>query len=229
MSISVDSKLSAMANSPTPSDQATLQVNSAIAVLIELSNCNSTGCFSVSSGTADWCVYLDDGLIGYAKNSTHTRSQLNFKLRALGPIGNDAAAALAEFPDNYESIELLITELLRNKILTPQQVSKLALDFTKESFETLFWLEKPTFDWKPGETVEAFQSRPNIQFSKINLWKAIEYYRKRLVQWQEIHYAIKSPYERPYLFDIQGCSLRALKTERCPQNYTRALPNSLRG
>ena len=171
---------------------------------MELGSSSSTGCFSVSTETANWNVYLDKGGIYYGINSTQTRSLLKFKLGTLGSSGTAATSALAEIPDTVDSIEFLIVELLQKGVIDPQYVPKLALDFMKESIETLLWVEDSTFEWKPGERLSAFTFHPQFKLSKVDLSKAIEYYQKRLVQWQKIQHSIKSPYERPYLFDYHG-------------------------
>jgi twitching motility two-component system response regulator PilG len=179
-----------------------------IQTLTELSKVKSTGHLKVFSSKMVWDLYLQDGDLKCASNSTQSLAALDYHFRCLGL--KEAAAALKSLPQSQTesssnagswlqdpSMNQVLYLFQAEEYFTSTQLTQLLENLTKEALESFLWLTEGHYEWVQGAQILSWKS---FIKSSQDLLHLVQYFQTRLQVWQQLGDLIKSPHQRPYLF-----------------------------
>ncbi len=110
------------------------------------------------------------------------------------PVGMEGADTHKE----TATIAQALCWLERQGHLNFQQVSQIALSFSREAIESFLWLSEGEYCWTPADMPEVVcEPAPKVE-------EILVEFRKRLQVWQQMGAKIQSPHQRPYFFTNQG-------------------------
>lgn len=179
-------------------------------ILRDLSQAKSTGHLEVSKGNVLWNLYLQDGQIICASNTTQSLSALDYHFHCLGL--KQAASALQDMlPKSQSESTQLSGDWLKDRsmdqliyffeaegYINPLQMVQLLENLTKEAIESFLWLTEVHYHWTVGKTVSLW--RPDLE-TDLDLANLIQHFLNRQQFWQQLNDLIKSPHQRPYLLN----------------------------
>lgn len=184
-------------------------------LLTNLSSSNNNGRLEVLNGQVRWNIYIEQGQIKCAANSTqHLMATLDYHLRSLG--FQNAAAAAKSIPNPpsqviSESLNWLeggriipsINWLVLREHIHRHQAEQISASLTKEALETFLWAREGEHKWVKNANLPQHALAARISFQNIDISPLVQDLEKRLVSWQQFNASILSPYQRPHLANPQ--------------------------
>ncbi len=176
-----------------------------IKLLEQLATSQAKGCLRITSNDIVWCLYFYEGKLFYANHSLEPIERFEQHLRRLNPeplnnqVYNDLREQLkdarvdATYPSpEYQSIRWLLAQ----SHITEQTAGAIVKSITKEVIQSYLLITAGT-----SELVTKEASFP-IWWSGNFLFVTKEC-QSELHAWQALHPAIQSPYQRPYLMNVE--------------------------
>ncbi len=176
-----------------------------IKLLEQLATSQAKGCLRVTSNDIVWLLYFYEGKLFYANHSLEPIERLEQHLRRVSPqplpsqVYNDlreqlkGASTEATYPSpDYQSIRWLLSQ----EHITEQIAAALVKNITKEVVQSYLLITSGT-----SELVAREASFP-IWWSGNFLFVTKEC-QTELQSWQAFQPAIQSPYQRPFLMNVE--------------------------
>lgn len=184
-------------------------------LLTDLSGSNINGKLQVKSDRVTWNIYITNGQIECAGNSTQQSIKiLDYHLRCLGL--QDAAAAVKSIPisnsqGNSSSSSWLeegkiipsVNWLVLREHLDHSQVYNICTSLSQEAIETLLWIREGEYQWIKNAELPQHVLAARIKFQTIELTSLIQNIEKNIKTWQSFQPEISSPYQCPHLKNPQ--------------------------
>ena len=185
-------------------------------LLTDYSNPNDHGRLEVYNDLVRWNIYIEQGQIKCAANSTQKLIiTLDYHLRSLG-LQNAAAAtkSIPVTPTANESVNWLeggriipsINWLVLREHIKRDQIHQICASLSKEALETMLWLRQGEYKWVKNKKMPQHALAARISFPNIAIAPVVKELEKRLAGWQHLNTSILSPYQCPYLVDPQKLS-----------------------
>lgn len=172
-----------------------------LSLLAHLCSCYDSVHLKVSTNSASWSVYIEQGKIIYASHSVEPFDRLDCHLRRLGhriPIASETRGQLRLLfetdPENYSSQNpdyQAICWLVNQRYLNNIEVAALIEGLVREVIESFLLIKEGTYEFK-----ENLPATPT--FCSLDVEPIIEHCQKKLEGWQALGPQIWSPYQRPY-------------------------------
>ncbi|MEB3338414.1 MAG: response regulator [Leptolyngbyaceae bacterium] len=175
-----------------------------ISLLAQLTNSAASGYLQISSGSALWSVYLENGKLTYASHSIDPFDRLDLHLRRLSAqistltkevraqvrqlFEPTAQERLSKHHTDYQAICWLVDQ----RHLNPVEAAGLIEGLVKEVMESFLLITEGNYEF-----IDQLDDLP--KFCRLDLAMIVEFCRKRLQGWQSLGPQICSPYQRPYL------------------------------
>ncbi len=176
-----------------------------IQCLEQLADAETTGYLQVSQGLIVWGFYFDRGALIYATHSLELCDRFDRHLRRLSAeiptLTREVCLQVRLVLDSHTLDDLkslydyqIITWLVEQQYLSPEQAQILVKRLTQEVFESYLLLPEVSEKSFIKETAQL------PIFCRFNLRKCLATCQKRLQSWQTLSPDIRSPYQRPYFF-----------------------------
>jgi two-component system, chemotaxis family, response regulator PixG len=182
-----------------------------IRLLEQLATSQAKGCLRVTSNDIVWLLYFYEGKLFYANHSLEPIERLEQHLRRVSPqpLASQVYADLREqlkdanaeatYPSpDYQSIRWLIAQ----NHITEQTAGALVKSITKEVLQSYLLITSGTSDLVSRETSFPIWWSGNFLF-------VTKECQTELHAWQALQPAIQSPYQRPYLMNVEHPLLTA--------------------
>jgi two-component system, chemotaxis family, response regulator PixG len=176
-----------------------------IKLLEQLATSQAKGCLRISSNDIVWLLYFYEGKLFYANHSLEPIERLEQHLRRISPIilANQVYTDLREqlkegsleatYPSlDYQAIRWLIAQ----GHITEQTAGTLVKSITKEVLQSYLLLTSGTSELVVRETSFPIWWSGNFLF-------VTKECQTELQAWQALQPAIQSPYQRPYLMNVE--------------------------
>ena len=176
-----------------------------IELLKQLATAQAKGCLRVVANDIVWLLYFYEGKLFYANHSLEPIERLEQHLRRISPVilANQVYADLREqlkeasleatYPSlDYQAIRWLIAQ----GHITEQTAGTLVKSITKEVLQSYLLLTSGTNELIARETSFPIWWSGNFLF-------VTKECQTELQAWQALQPAIQSPYQRPYLMNIE--------------------------
>jgi two-component system, chemotaxis family, response regulator PixG len=170
-------------------------------LLTQLSNNQTTGCLEVVYNSTTWNIFIRFGQILSIDCSIFPLNKLLQRLRQMGCQEVAQTVANDIHSGTQSSTGLLVYQkvntLVEQGLIDRTQLRLLSLDLTKDSLESLLWLNNGTTTWHPNRlmaTTDIANSHNSLKISSL-----LDYYHQRLTIWQRFSTFVQSPHQRPYL------------------------------
>jgi len=176
-----------------------------IRLLEQLATSQAKGCLRITSNEIVWLLYFYEGKLFYANHSLEPIERLEQHLRRVSPqpLASQVYADLREqlkdgdpeatYPSpDYQSIRWLIAQ----NYITEQIAGALVKSITKEVLQSYLLLTSGTSDLVSRETSCPIWWSGNFLF-------VTKECQTELHAWQALQPAIQSPYQRPYLMNVE--------------------------
>ena len=191
------------------------QILNPVKLLIDLSSPGTNGRLQVTNQKVTWNVYIENGQIKCAANSTqYLMITLDHHLRLLGL--QNAAAAAKSIPasttdKDSNTISWLeggriipsINWLILQKHLQHAEAEKICISLSLEAIETLLWLRQGTYKWSKNASLPQYVLATKITFENTNLSHSVKKIQQNIAAWSKFLPSISSPYQRLYLANSQ--------------------------
>ncbi len=175
-----------------------------IKLLEQLATSQAKGCLRVTSNDITWLLYFHEGKLFYANHSLEPTERLEQHLRRVSPepiasqVFNDlreqlkGAALEATYPSpDYQSIRWLLGQ----EHITEQTAAALVKGITREVLQSYLLITSGTSDLVAREASFPIWWSGNFLF----ITKECQ---TELQAWKALQPAIASPYQRPYLMNV---------------------------
>ena len=176
-----------------------------IKLLEQLATSQTKGCLRITSNEVVWLLYFYEGKLFYANHSLEPIERLEQHLRRISPIvlANQVYTDLREqlkeanleatYPSlDYQAIRWLIAQ----GHISEQTAGTLVKSITKEVLQSYLLVTTGTSDLIARETAFPIWWSGNFLF-------VTKECQTELQAWQALQPAIKSPYQRPYLMNVE--------------------------
>ena len=176
-----------------------------IKLLEQLATSQAKGCLRITSNDVVWLLYFYEGKLFYANHSLEPIERLEQHLRRISPIvlANQVYTDLREqlreanleatYPSlDYQAIRWLIAQ----GHISEQTAGHLVKSITKEVLQSYLLITEGTSDLIARETAFPIWWSGNFLF-------VTKECQTELHAWQALQPAIKSPYQRPYLMNVE--------------------------
>lgn len=176
-----------------------------IKLLEQLATSQAKGCLRITSNDVVWLLYFYEGKLFYANHSLEPIERLEQHLRRISPIvlANQVYSDLREqlkeanleatYPSlDYQAIRWLIAQ----GHISEQTAGTLVKHITKEVLQSYLLLTTGTSELIARETAFPIWWSGNFLFVTKECQTELE-------AWQALQPAIKSPYQRPYLINVE--------------------------
>lgn len=176
-----------------------------IKLLEQLAASQAKGCLRIVANDIVWLLYFYEGKLFYANHSLEPIERLEQHLRRISPVilANQVYADLREqlkeasleatYPSlDYQAIRWLIAQ----GHITEQTAGTLVKSITKEVLQSYLLLTSGTSELIARETSFPIWWSGNFLF-------VTKECQTELQAWQALQPAIQSPYQRPYLMNIE--------------------------
>ena len=182
-----------------------------IKLLEQLATSQAKGCLRITSNDVVWLLYFYEGKLFYANHSLEPIEQLEQHLRRISPIvlANQVYTDLREqlkeanleatYPSlDYQAIRWLIAQ----GHISEQTAGTLVKSITKEVLQSYLLVTTGTSELIARETAFPIWWSGNFLF-------VTKECQTELQAWQALQPAIQSPYQRPYLMNVEHPLLTA--------------------
>jgi two-component system, chemotaxis family, response regulator PixG len=176
-----------------------------IKLLEQLATSQAKGCLRIVSNDIVWLLYFYEGKLFYANHSLEPIERLEQHLRRISPVilSNQVYTDLREqlkeanleatYPSlDYQSIRWLIAQ----EHITEQTAGILVKSITKEVLQSYLLVTSGTSELVARETAFPIWWSGNFLFVSKEC-------QTELQAWQALQPAIQSPYQRPYLMNVE--------------------------
>jgi chemotaxis family two-component system response regulator PixG len=176
-----------------------------IKLLEQLATSQAKGCLRITSNDVVWLLYFYEGKLFYANHSLEPIERLEQHLRRISPIvlANQVYTDLREqlkeanleatYPSlDYQAIRWLIAQ----GHISEQTAGTLVKSITKEVLQSYLLVTTGTSELIARETAFPIWWSGNFLF-------VTKECQTELQAWQALQPAIKSPYQRPYLMNVE--------------------------
>jgi two-component system, chemotaxis family, response regulator PixG len=176
-----------------------------IKLLEQLATSQAKGCLRITSNDVVWLLYFYEGKLFYANHSLEPIERLEQHLRRISPIvlANQVYTDLREqlkeanleatYPSlDYQAIRWLIAQ----GHISEQTAGTLVKSITKEVLQSYLLVTSGTSELISRETAFPIWWSGNFLF-------VTKECQTELQAWQALQPAIKSPYQRPYLMNVE--------------------------
>ena len=176
-----------------------------IKLLEQLATSQTKGCLRITSNEVVWLLYFYEGKLFYANHSLEPIERLEQHLRRISPIvlANQVYTDLREqlkeanleatYPSlDYQAIRWLIAQ----GHISEQTAGTLVKSITKEVLQSYLLVTTGTSELIARETAFPIWWSGNFLF-------VTKECQTELQAWQALQPAIKSPYQRPYLMNVE--------------------------
>ncbi|MCY7368614.1 MAG: response regulator [Chamaesiphon sp.] len=176
-----------------------------IKLLEQLATSQAKGCLRITSNDVVWLLYFYEGKLFYANHSLEPIERLEQHLRRISPIvlANQVYTDLrdqlkeANLEATYPSLDYqAIRWLIAQGHISEQTAGTLVKHITKEVLQSYLLLTTGTSDLIARETAFPIWWSGNFLF-------VTKECQTELQAWQALQPAIKSPYQRPYLINVE--------------------------
>jgi two-component system, chemotaxis family, response regulator PixG len=182
-----------------------------IKLLEQLATSQAKGCLRITSNDVVWLLYFYEGKLFYANHSLEPIERLEQHLRRISPIvlANQVYTDLREqlkeanleatYPSlDYQAIRWLIAQ----GHISEQTAGTLVKSISKEVLQSYLLITKGTSELISRETAFPIWWSGNFLF-------VTKECQTELQAWQALQPAIQSPYQRPYLMNVEHPLLTA--------------------
>jgi two-component system, chemotaxis family, response regulator PixG len=182
-----------------------------IKLLEQLATSQAKGCLRITSNDVVWLLYFYEGKLFYANHSLEPIERLEQHLRRISPIvlANQVYTDLREqlkeanleatYPSlDYQAIRWLIAQ----GHISEQTAGTLVKSITKEVLQSYLLVTTGTSELVARETAFPIWWSGNFLF-------VTKECQTELQAWQALQPAIQSPYQRPYLMNVEHPLLTA--------------------
>ncbi len=182
-----------------------------IKLLEQLATSQAKGCLRITSNDVVWLLYFYEGKLFYANHSLEPIERLEQHLRRISPIvlANQVYTDLREqlkeanleatYPSlDYQAIRWLIAQ----GHISEQTAGTLVKSITKEVLQSYLLVTTGTSELIARETAFPIWWSGNFLF-------VTKECQTELQAWQALQPAIQSPYQRPYLMNVEHPLLTA--------------------
>jgi two-component system, chemotaxis family, response regulator PixG len=182
-----------------------------IKLLEQLATSQAKGCLRITSNDVVWLLYFYEGKLFYANHSLEPIERLEQHLRRISPIvlANQVYTDLREqlkeanleatYPSlDYQAIRWLIAQ----GHISEQTAGTLVKSISKEVLQSYLLITTGTSELVARETAFPIWWSGNFLF-------VTKECQTELQAWQALQPAIKSPYQRPYLMNVEHPLLTA--------------------
>jgi two-component system, chemotaxis family, response regulator PixG len=182
-----------------------------IKLLEQLATSQAKGCLRITSNDVVWLLYFYEGKLFYANHSLEPIERLEQHLRRISPIvlANQVYTDLREqlkeanleatYPSlDYQAIRWLIAQ----GHISEQTAGTLVKSISKEVLQSYLLVTSGTSELISRETAFPIWWSGNFLF-------VTKECQTELQAWQALQPAIKSPYQRPYLMNVEHPLLTA--------------------
>ena len=176
-----------------------------IKLLEQLATSQAKGCLRITSNDVVWLLYFYEGKLFYANHSLEPIERLEQHLRRMSPIvlANQVYTDLREqlkeanleatYPSlDYQAIRWLIAQ----GHISEQTAGMLVKSISKEVLQSYLLVTKGTSELVARETSFPIWWSGNFLF-------VTKECQTELQAWQALQPAIQSPYQRPYLMNVE--------------------------
>jgi two-component system, chemotaxis family, response regulator PixG len=176
-----------------------------IKLLEQLATSQAKGCLRITSNDVVWLLYFYEGKLFYANHSLEPIERLEQHLRRISPIvlANQVYTDLREqlkeanleatYPSlDYQAIRWLIAQ----GHISEQTAGTLVKSISKEVLQSYLLVNSGTSELIARETAFPIWWSGNFLF-------VTKECQTELQAWQALQPAIKSPYQRPYLMNVE--------------------------
>ncbi len=176
-----------------------------IKLLEQLASSQAKGCLRITSDDIVWLLYFYEGKLFYANHSLEPIERLEQHLRRISPLvlANQVYTDLREqlkdanleaaYPSlDYQAIRWLIAQ----GHITEQTAGTLVKSITKEVLQSYLLIAEGTSELVARETAFPIWWSGNFLF-------VTKECQTELQAWQALQPAIQSPYQRPYLMNVE--------------------------
>lgn len=177
-----------------------------LSLLRQLANSRDSTYLQVLSNRVSWSIYLEQGKIIYATHSVEPLDRLERHLRRLEAqittipseihtqlkliFAESSHNQFTEHPD-YQSINWLIEE----QYISLKEAALLIQEMVKEVIESFLLIQQGSYEF-------THRLYPLPKFCRLNTEKTLQICQDKLKIWQLLGEKISSPYQRPYLWNI---------------------------
>jgi two-component system, chemotaxis family, response regulator PixG len=182
-----------------------------IKLLEQLATSQAKGCLRIMSNDIVWLLYFYEGKLFYANHSLEPIERLEQHLRRISPIvlANQVYTDLREqlkeanLEASYPSLDYqAIRWLIAQGHITEQTAGTLVKSISKEVLQSYLLLTSGTSELISRETTFPIWWSGNFLF-------VLKECQTELQAWQALQPAIQSPYQRPYLMNVEHPLLTA--------------------
>jgi two-component system, chemotaxis family, response regulator PixG len=182
-----------------------------IKLLEQLATSQAKGCLRIMSNDIVWLLYFYEGKLFYANHSLEPIERLEQHLRRISPIvlANQVYTDLREqlkeanLEASYPSLDYqAIRWLIAQGHITEQTAGTLVKSISKEVLQSYLLLTSGTSELISRETAFPIWWSGNFLF-------VLKECQTELQAWQALQPAIQSPYQRPYLMNVEHPLLTA--------------------
>ena len=176
-----------------------------IKLLEQLATSQTKGCLRITSNQVVWLLYFYEGKLFYANHSLEPIERLEQHLRRISPIvlANQVYANLREqlkeanLESTYPSLDYqAIRWLIAQGHISEQTAGTLVKSITKEVLQSYLLVATGTTELIARETAFPIWWSGNFLF-------VTKECQTELQAWQALQPAIQSPYQRPYLMNVE--------------------------
>jgi two-component system, chemotaxis family, response regulator PixG len=182
-----------------------------IKLLEQLATSQAKGCLRITSNDVVWLLYFYEGKLFYANHSLEPIERLEQHLRRISPIvlANQVYTDLrdqlkeANLEATYPSLDYqAIRWLIAQGHISEQTAGTLVKSITKEVLQSYLLVTTGTSELVARETAFPIWWSGNFLF-------VTKECQTELQAWQALQPAIQSPYQRPYLMNVEHPLLTA--------------------
>jgi two-component system, chemotaxis family, response regulator PixG len=182
-----------------------------IKLLEQLATSQAKGCLRIMSNDIVWLLYFYEGKLFYANHSLEPIERLEQHLRRISPIvlANQVYTDLREqlkdanLEASYPSLDYqAIRWLIAQGHITEQTAGTLVKSITKEVLQSYLLITQGTSELISREADFPIWWSGNFLF-------VLKECQTELQSWQALQPAIQSPYQRPYLMNVEHPLLTA--------------------
>jgi two-component system, chemotaxis family, response regulator PixG len=182
-----------------------------IKLLEQLATSQAKGCLRIMSNDIMWLLYFYEGKLFYANHSLEPIERLEQHLRRISPIvlANQVYTDLREqlkdanLEASYPSLDYqAIRWLIAQGHITEQTAGTLVKSITKEVLQSYLLITQGTSELISREADFPIWWSGNFLF-------VLKECQTELQSWQALQPAIQSPYQRPYLMNVEHPLLTA--------------------
>ncbi|MDJ0675007.1 MAG: response regulator [Calothrix sp. MO_167.B42] len=182
-----------------------------LSLLRQLANSHDSTYLQVLSNRVSWSIYLEQGKIIYATHSVEPLDRLERHLRRL-------EAQISTLPsDIYTQLQLIFAEsshnqftehpdyqginwLIEQQYISLKEAALLIQEMVKEVIESFLLIQQGSYEF-----TNKLYHIP--KFCRLNTEKTIQICQDKLQIWQLLGDKISSPYQRPYLWNLDQKSV----------------------